>query len=843
MSGACAGLRVLDFTRGRAGPMATMVLADFGAEVVRVETPGGDPAREASIDLVVNRGKRSIELDLETTEGRQELQRLIEWSDVMIESLGGTETKRLGIDYPTISRSKPSLVYFSLTGYGPTGPFAEVDADDGLAMAKAGIFKDQDGWFQDGKRPVFRAPKDASYFAGMLAVQGILAALRARDLTGKGQLVETDFLRALTCRQNPKVRWILRDGEPLPPDATAKTGQPQDDAHTLAHHQDPRQLNLIGLMVECKDGRWITHSLTEPHFFPAWISVIGFDWIWEDERYKGAPFQFSDPADKDELIRRVQERMRERTADEWMAAYLENGNVCGDTIQTTQMALEHPQVVEAGYLAELDDPRVGHMIQIGALVNLPGAPASIARPAPRPGEHTKEVLEGELASRAPSAPSERSLKGPLDGITIVEAAYYYATPFATALLAELGARVIKIERIQGDPYRALNGDPYGMQGGNVTDPLLNLGQNNMVRAMQGKECIALNLKDPRGREILHRLVAEADAFIHSFRAGVPESLGIDYPTLQKINPNLVYHYAASYGSVGPYRRQPAIDPIIAAFAGTTAYQSGEGHPPLREAGADPIAAVGHATSLMLGLFAHHRSGQGHYVESAMIQSNLYLNLEDAFSFAGKEPRPSVDYRQLGTGATYRLYETAPMAQGTERQTYENPDPRWVFFSAVSDEEFARFCQVAGVDLTSDPRYATVGARRENRSDLEQRLEQVFSSRSALEWESGLLAAGVGCVVADGMSHFAFLYEDRQAQADELMVRTEHPSLGGRYWRYAPVIRFSDTPGQALPYCDKGEHTRQILSSLGLSEDDMTRLKDDGVVTWPDPEQSIASPVA
>ena len=84
--------------------------------------------------------------------------------------------------------------------------------------------------------------------------------------------------------------------------------------------------------------------------------------------------------------------MRERTADEWMAAYLENGNVCGDTIQTTQMALEHPQVVEAGYLAELDDPRVGHMIQIGPLVKLPGAPASISRPAPRPGEHTDEVF-------------------------------------------------------------------------------------------------------------------------------------------------------------------------------------------------------------------------------------------------------------------------------------------------------------------------------------------------------------------------------------------------------------------------------------------------------------------
>ena len=101
----------------------------------------------------------------------------------------------------------------------------------------------------------------------------------------------------------------------------------------------------------------------------------------------------------------------------------------------------------------------------------------------------------------------------------------------------------------------------------------------MVRAMQGKECLALNLKDPRGREILHRLIREADAFVHSFRPGVPESLGIDYETLQKINPKLVYHYAGSYGSVGPYRRQPAIDPIIAAFAGYHRLPDRRGQPP------------------------------------------------------------------------------------------------------------------------------------------------------------------------------------------------------------------------------------------------------------------------
>jgi crotonobetainyl-CoA:carnitine CoA-transferase CaiB-like acyl-CoA transferase len=841
VAGACAGLRVLDFTQGRAGPMATMILADYGAEVIRVEPAEGDPGWDDPTYLLLNRGKKSIDLDLRTADGKAELGRLVAASDVVIESMGAGRAGVAGIGYQELSAVNAGLVYCSLTGYGKSGPFAGVPADDALAMAKAGILKDQDGWYQDGKRPVFRAPKDASYFTAMLAVQGILSALRARDLTGLGQLVETDFLRALTCRQNPKVRWILRHGEELPPDATAKTGQPQDDEHTLAHHQDPRQVNLIGMMVECKDGRWLIHSLTEPHFFPAWISVIGFDWIWQDERFKGAPYRFPDLAAKEELIGLVRDRMKEQTAAEWMAAYLDNGNVCGDVIQTTREALEHPQMIEAGYLTEVDDQRVGRMVQIGPLVKLRGAAPTAGSRAPLPGEHSEEIRKMELAPLPAASPKGEAMKGPLDGITIVEAAYYYATPFATALMAELGARVIKIERLEGDPYRALNGDPFATQDGGSSDPILNLGQNNMVRAMQGKECLALNLKDPRGREILHRLIREADAFVHSFRPGVPESLGIDYETLQKINPNLVYHYAGSYGSIGPYRRQPAIDPIIAAFAGTTAYQTGEGNPPLREAGADPIGAVGHATSLMLGLYARHRSGEGQYVESAMILSNLYMNGEDAFDFPGKEPRPAVDRLQLGTGATYRLYQTGSIGADISREPYENPDPRWVFLAAVSDRDFAAFCRVAECGaLLTDPRFATAPARVVNRATLEARLEGVFNRRSALEWERELQEAGVGCVVADGMSHFAYLYRDPQAAAIGAVVETEHPSLGGVYWRYAPVISLSRTPARALPYCEKGEHTREILARLRYGSEEVNGLREAGVVTWPSADTEGAS---
>lgn len=823
MPGACAGIRVLDCSRDAAGSLATMVLADFGAEVVRVEPPESDAIDTMPAYLLLQRGKKSVTIDLTTPAGHAQFQRLVLGFDVVVEDLGPGRAEAAGIGYADLSSINPALVGCSITGFGNTGPFAHVAADDALVMAKAGIFRDQPGWERDGKRPIYRSCPDASYFAGMLAVQGILAALRARELTGRGQRVDTNMLLAISCRQNPQVRWLLREGEELPQDQAASTETVPDAINPLAHHRDPREVTLTGMLVQCQDERWIMHSLSEPHFFPAWIKAIGFDWIWDDERFQGAPWNFSDIDAKVELVERLQQRMKEKDSSEWMDLYIANGNVCADVIQTTQDALRHRQVLATEVATEIDDPRVGAMLQIGPLAKIPGAPAVVRTPAPEPGEHTAELLARAVTPvRVP--PATRQLPGgPLDGVTIVEAGYYYATPFATALLAELGARVIKIEPINGDPYRLL-----GRGGG---DPVAALGHNNMVRAMQGKESIALNLKDERGRKIIHHLVAGADLFVHSFRGQVPESLGIDEATLRAIKPDLVYQYAASYGSVGPYARQPAIDPVIAAFAGQTAYQTGEGNPPLRESGADPVAAAGHAAAMMLGLFARDRLGAGQYVESAMIVSNIYLNYLDAFSYAGKPPRPAVDPRQFGTGATDRLYECASTNAAGTRARYENPDPRWVMLAARDDDAFTRLCRTAGRDdLTADTRFATVTARAEHRVELEELLATVFATRTAPDWESALCGAGVGCVVADDMSHFAFLYRDPQARAIEMMTTAAHPSIG-TYWRYAPVLAFSDTPSRAPSFCELGEHTRSLLAEIGCDGDEIERLHADGVVGW------------
>ena len=788
MPGACSGIRVLDCSRGAGGALAAMVLSDFGADVIRFEPEAPVGQEIVPADLLLHRGKRSVRFDRNDAADRAMLLGLAPSADVLIEDWGPGVADGLGLGDDVLSAANPALVRCSVSGFGTTGPYAGTPADDDLVMAKAGIFRDQPGWEQDGKRPIYRSCPDGSYFAGMLAALGATAALRARDLTGRGQRIDASMLRAITCRQNPQVRWLLREGEDLPLDRASSTEVVPDAINPLAHHRDPREVTLTGMLVQCADDRWIMHSLSEPHFFPAWIDAIGFGWIWEDDRFKGAPWRFPDADAKVELVTRLQARMKEKTSAEWIEDYLANGNVCADVIQTTQEALRHPQLRATENLVEVEDPRVGRIMQIGPIAKISGAPASVERPAPIPGQHTDEVIGEPRPTVTSPAASTEELRGPLDGITIIECGYYYATPFATALLAELGARVIKVEPITGDPYRLL-----GRGGG---DPVTALGHNNMVRAMQGKESIALNLKDRRGREVIHRLVSQADLFVHSFRGSVPEALGIDAKTLRALNRRLVYQYAASYGSTGPYARQPAIDPVIAAFAGQTAHQTGDGNPPLRESGADPVAAAGHALSMALGLFAAHRTGEGQDVESSMIVSNLYLNYKDALSYDGKPERRVVDPRQFGTGPTHRLYECAPGLTGAVLP-HGNPDPRWVMVVADDEATVARLFETIGGDLGSDDRFATRSGRVEHRAALEEALSAAFLQRPAEEWEASLLAADVGCTVADAASHFAFLYEDPQAEAIGMMVTTSHPDLGGTYWRHAPVLELSDTPARAL----------------------------------------------
>lgn len=802
MSQIFGGIRVVDLTQGMAGPLATMILADFGADVIRLEPPGGDPCWELPAYLVWNRGKKSVAVDWSCGVGRAQARSLVAGADIFIESLGPSHADALGLGYDAMAGAHPALIYFSISAFGSEGPYKHLKADDGVVNAKTGRMHDQVGW-QEEDRPIYRAVHDTSYHTAMFTVQALVAALRVRLMTGRGQRVETSLLAGVTAPNNPWRRW---EGQQLPPDVYPRW-LPNDavirgELVLDRKESDPYSAIPSQLCAECKDGRWIMHSHIQPDLFKAWINAIGFSRIWDDPRFCQAP-RFANDEDRIALNLMIFERMKEKTSLEWREVYRRNPDCAGEIMQTTQEAIRHEQFIANGHIVELDDPRVGRMIQVGAFAKMSETPAVIARPAPLPGQHTAEILTDSPRPAPRIVPGGAKPARPLEGLVMIEMASWLAAPFAGALLADLGMRVIKIEPLAGDPFRLMPTN------------------ENMIRAFQGKENVALDLKSREGQEIFRKLVARADVLMHNFRPGAPARIGADYETLRKIKPDLVYVYAASYGSQGPDAMRAAFNPTMGAFSGNSLYQSGEGNRPKGDQSPDPMAGSGVATGIMLGLAARLLTGKGQYIETSMMNSCVYANSDDAFDYKGKAARRMPDSAQLGIEATYRLYETA---RG------------WIFLAVQSDKEFAAFCKaVSREDLLRDDRFAHWAGRYVHRDVLGDELARVFRTRSADEWEAVLTAADLGCVRADAVGHRRFLHEDPHAKAIGFMVQTKSRAFAdqapdGRYWRHAPVVKFSETPCEAgKPYEGHAEHTRAVLQDLGYDAAAIERLRNDKVI--------------
>jgi crotonobetainyl-CoA:carnitine CoA-transferase CaiB-like acyl-CoA transferase len=791
-----------------AGGLASAVLGDFGAEVIKIEPPSGDPFRSHPAWLAWNRGKKSVVLDLKQPAARRQVQQLAARADVVLEAFRPGVARRLGIDYETLSASNRRLVYASISGWGQEGPLSQIAGYEGIVAAKSGRMAAFEGQF-DREGPAFAAVPTGTWAASQAAVRGIVAAILARDRDGHGQWVQTSMLQGLIPYDIASLlmRQVARQDKSFAPDTLGAS---------------VRLPMLQYLPVRTKDGRWLQHANLMDRLFRSYLKAVGLGWVLEEELFKNAPVM---SAESREALREIMlSKMQEKTLAEWMDIYIADGNIAAEPYLYPVDGMRHEQYLHNGHAVEISDPRVGPLTTVGLLAHLNDTPGKVGGPAPYLGEHTNEVLARLEHAAKPSANSNASPKRVepprpiLDGVTVLDFSTVIAGPYSAAMLAEMGARVIKVD---ATPEREQTMSTGGMWV-------------IYVKCYAGKECIQVDLRSAEGQKIVHQLVSRADVLLHNFRPGAPERLGIDWGTCAKINPRLIHVYVGAYGATGPHHRRPGAHPLPGALFGALR-QAGSAMPPPREkeldldeikevsrllmraneANPDPNASQAAATAITLALLARERTGKGQAVEVTMLQANAWANADEAYDYRERPPYNLPDAQCYGLNALYRLYQTA---QG------------WVFLACVSDREWKAFSgAVDRTDWPADPRFATASARKEHDGELATEVGRIFASKSAEQWERMLTAAGVACV-ATSASGGAFFEDHPHAIANDLAVEVESPRFG-KYLRHGAIVNFSDSPARLNACSYSGEHTERIMRELGYTAEQVADLRARHVIHW------------
>jgi crotonobetainyl-CoA:carnitine CoA-transferase CaiB-like acyl-CoA transferase len=384
VGGPLEGIHVLDLTRVLAGPFATQLLADMGAEVVKVEEPGeGDLTRhlppseagESHYFLSVNRNKRGIAVDLKRAAGRELALALARHSDVVIESFRPGVAERLGLDYEAVRKVRADVVYTSISAFGQTGPFRERSAFD-VAMQAMGGAMSLTG--EPGGRPMRMGLPMADLGTGLFAAVGTLAAVIERQRTGRGQLVDVAMLDSMVGLLTQYAGRYFMTGEDAEP---VGSGHPSVSPYGA---------------YETSDGFIVIANLGEG-FWPKIARALGRPELAADARYATNRARLSRKAEVDEI---VTTETRKRTTGEWEAIF-EREDVPHAPVNRVSQVLEHPAVTARGLVREVEHPKLGPIRVTGPAIRFGAHDPEPVRPAPLMGEHTDEVLR-EMVGMTPA---------------------------------------------------------------------------------------------------------------------------------------------------------------------------------------------------------------------------------------------------------------------------------------------------------------------------------------------------------------------------------------------------------------------------------------------------------
>jgi crotonobetainyl-CoA:carnitine CoA-transferase CaiB-like acyl-CoA transferase len=789
-----AGYTVVELSTGIAGAYCTKLLADGGADVIKVEPPEGDPLRRwSSSDALIAAGndgalfsylagsKHSVVADAAVGDDVEMVHKLLATADAVVWSAGSKLAEHPDFGPLAIRSAHPHLTVTSITPFGLEGPWKGRAATEFTLQAWSGGIIGLGRGLPE-RAPVFVGGQVGEYLAGAYASAATLAS-RWREIDcGTGQLVDLSMLETqILCLTYYPVSYFEMLGRPW---------------------RNARRLTVPGV-AQAKDGLVDLGCGTAQQWFDLCAMVGHPEWIDEE-----SALSITELANvyAEEIYAWVRSTPVDEIRDLATAFRIPNAPVAnGANVATLDHFRERGSFVR--------NPR-DEFQQPGHPYRMRPAQLRQPQPAPRLGEHTAHYRIASVTTRPKPTGTAKPL--PFSGLRVLDMTTFWAGPCCTHFLAMLGADVVHLESARRpDGTRLIAGVPITEDQWWEKSPIFAALNSN-------KKGLTLDLQSSRGRELLHRLVATSDVIVENFTPRVLDQIGLDFAAVRAARPDAILLRMPGFGLDGPWRDNPAFAYVIESASGLSWLTGYPDRPPYEPYSiGDPNAGVHALNALLLALEHRRRTGQGVLVEAAMVDAALSISAEQIIEYSANGALLLRAGNRGPTAAPQSLYRTADIDEFGRLDS-------WVAVAVATDDQWRRLGDALGSPSWAiDPKLSTVAGRRSHEDFIDERLAAWCEHRSgedviAALWDAGIPVAKV-------------MQPHRQAELDQLTFRgffeeSNHP-VNGRARLSTVPMRFSCGPDRfhTQPAPLLGQHNHELLTQLGLTASEIADLEAAGII--------------
>ena len=803
-------VRVVDLSDDVAGAYGAKLFASFGADVIKVEPPAGDPTRSRSprsyddgdggvLYAYLNTAKRSVVLDSGDARDRNRLLALLATADIVFESGAPGAWAARGIDFDALIVAQPRLVVCSVTPFGQDGPRAHWRTTALTAFASGGQMA---LCGEPDDPPLKTAGHQAYYQGGLHAFSATATALFAARTQGAGDRIDISLQEAQA--------------------ASLEGAGPAAMVRGFDAGRAGNQARAIWGIYPCADGYVGVASMARQA--GSVYRCIGHPELADDPAYTNL---LQHPEANDAATALIAGWTASRTMQEIYEASQEH-RAPFSLLPRPEELLAWEPLRESGFWTEVDHPTIGRH-------TLPAAPFAIdddrgeVRRAPLLGEHTREVLDA-LPAEEPAVPPPATSGGvmhppPLQGLRVLDLTQVWAGPYAARFFADMGADVIHIEGPgfpdavrgvgRGDDSRSFNKSPYF---------------NEYNRNKRG---LALDLTYPDGIAAFRRLVPTADVVIENWSVGVAERLGVGFADLQALNPRIVLVQMPGFGKSGAEAGRIGFGPTIEQMGGLVALQGYEGGPPQKSgiSYGDPTGGIAGAGATMLALLQRERTGAGCSVVVAQRDNIIGLVGEYMVAQSAGQPLPTGIGSRDPIFAPHNVYRARDDSGRMRGDLLGNPigefHDTWLTIAVDSDDAWQALRSIVGDAQLDAPSYQGAAGRKAHEDAIDEVIAAWVRDRDAAEAAAELQAAGVSAMPV--MTPLMLVHDEHLAARGNFPTY-DHPEAGTQLTS-RPVWRFSRRPFNGVrPAPCFGEHNLDVLRDLaGYSEAQVQRLAEAGVI--------------